>query len=584
MPPEPTHRRSLVKAAVVGGVAVGAVGVAVRLDPSSQPDDPREQPGGALDLSADSGSDVKALEVRLDDSLLTRSAQARWTTRALPTSVHSMVAATWRGESTAEVSVRSKVAGSWGQWQVLPALDDHPDPDDAEETAVRGTHLRWVGAAEGVQVQVGGTRPRDLTLVLLHPQPRAADADEVPTSLVAGRSTAAREGDPVPKPTIRSRKSWGATESWRNGSPRYNSTIEQLHVHHTASGNDYSRTDVPALIRGFYRYHTQNLGWSDIAYNFLVDKYGRLWEGRAGGVAKPVRGAHTLGFNATSTGVAAIGNYEVTGPSKAMLGALADLAAWKLDQYARRPRGKIKVRSEGSDRYRAGTVATLRIIDGHRDTNDTACPGKLLYARLPDVRSDAHRIVERYRNADKKVRATRRPSVSGRTRPGKRLEVDPGAYDPSGAKVSVQWRRAGKAISGATGLRYRCTEDDLGSEISALVRATSPGAEAAQDVVNAGRVTIPVKVVVSARSRRGKVVVKADLVPAQGVDVVPTGRVTVTVSGRSDQVALRDGRLRATFGARKPIKAGDRLVTVTYAGDRACNPARGEVRVQVDDA
>ncbi|MEN8706751.1 MAG: N-acetylmuramoyl-L-alanine amidase [Nocardioides marinisabuli] len=583
MPPEPTHRRSLVKAAVVGGVAVGAVGVAVRLDPSSRPDDDLA-PGGALELSADSGSDVKALEVPLDDSMLQRSSQARWSTKALPTSVHSMVAVTWLGESAAEVSVRSKVAGRWGQWAVLPSLDDHPDPSDPEDTAVRGTHLRWVGPAEGVQVQVAGERPEALTLVLLHPQPRASDADEVPTSLTAGRTMAAREGDPVPRPTIRSRRAWGATESWRDGSPRYNPTIEQLHVHHSASGNDYSRTDVPALIRGFYRYHTQNLGWSDIAYNFLVDKYGRLWEGRAGGVAKPVRGAHTLGFNATSTGVAAIGNYEVAAPSKAMLGALADLAAWKLDQYGRRPRGKIQVRSEGSDKYRAGTVATLRIIDGHRDTNDTACPGKLLYARLPDVRSDAHRIVERYRNADKQVRATRRPEVTGRTRPGKRLSVDPGAYDPAGAKVSVQWRRDGKAVAGATGLRYRCTEADLGSEVSVLVRATSPGAEPAQDVVTAGRVTIPVKVVTKARSRRGKVRVVVDLVPAQGMDVTPTGRVSIKVGSRTKTVAVRDGQVRTSLGARKPLRAGPRRVVVAYTGDRACNPAQGETAVEVDGA
>ena len=581
MPPEPTHRRSLVKAAVVGGVAVGAVGVAVRLDPSSRPDDDLA-PGGALELSADSGSDVKSLEVRLDDTMLRRSSQARWSTRALPTSVHSMVAVTWQGESSAEVSLRSKVAGQWGQWAVLPALDDHPDPTDAEDTAVNGTHLRWVGAAEGVQVQVSGVRPEALTLVLLHPEPRPEDElDEVPTSLVAGRSTAARQGEPVPRPTIRTRKQWGATESWRNGSPRYNPTIEQLHVHHSASGNDYSKADVPAIIRGFYRYHTQNLGWSDIAYNFLVDKYGRLWEGRAGGVTKPVRGAHTLGFNATSAGVAAIGNYEVAGPSKKMLGALADLAAWKLDQYARKPRGKITVRSEGSDKYAAGATPTLRIIDGHRDTNDTACPGKLLYARLDDVRSEAHRIVKRYRSSTPKVRATRRPEITGRSRPGKRLTLDPGAYEPSGAKVSVQWRRDGKAVNGATGLRYRCTEADLGSEVTALVRATSPGAEPTQDVVSAGRVTTPVKVVPTARSRRGRVRVLVDFVPPRGLAVTPTGRVSIKVGSRTKTVPLRDGKVRTTLGKRRAMRPGLRRVVVTYTGDRSCNPSQRETTVEI---
>jgi hypothetical protein len=59
-----------------------------------------------------------------------------------------------------------------------------------------------------------------------------------------------------------------------------------------------------------YRYHTQNLGWSDLDYNFLVDRFGRIWVARASGANKPVRGAHALGFNATSTGVPAIGNWH----------------------------------------------------------------------------------------------------------------------------------------------------------------------------------------------------------------------------------------------------------------------------------
>ncbi|ANH40435.1 N-acetylmuramoyl-L-alanine amidase [Nocardioides dokdonensis FR1436] len=580
MSPEPTHRRSLVKAALAGGVAVGAIGVAVRIDPSSQPDDPT--PGASLELSADSGSDVKSLEVPLDDTMLRRSSQARWTTRDLPTSVHSMVALTWLGESTADLSIRSKVGGRWGEWVVLPTLDDHPDAISDEATAVRGTHLRFVGAADGVQVRVAGSRPEALTLVLLHPAARASDQDEL-AEQVAGRATLARAGEPVPRPTIRTRKDWGATESWRDGSPTYNSTIAQMHVHHTASGNDYSRTQVPALLRGFYRYHTQNLGWSDIGYNFLVDKFGRIWEGRAGGVTRPVRGAHTLGFNTASTGVAAIGNYEVSAPSNAMIGALAKMAAWKLDQYGRRPRGKIKVRSEGSDKYRTGTVVALRVIDGHRDTNDTACPGKLLYARLPDVRSRAHKIVEQHRNVQKQVRTTRSPKVKGRTRPGRLLEVDPGAYEPAGAKTTIQWRRDGKAVPGATGRRYRCSDADLGSQISVLVRATSPGADAVQEVVGAGRVTTPVKIVAEARSRRGKVRVDARLVPPRGRDVTPTGTVTVKVSGRSKQVKLRDGRLRVSVGGRKPIKAGNRRVVITYPGDRACNPNQVELRVQVDE-
>ena len=102
----------------------------------------------------------------------------------------------------------------------------------------------------------------------------------------------------MPGPVLLGRRDWAADESWRNGDPRYNDTIEQAHVHHTANSNDYGEQDVPALMRGMYWYHTHSLGWSDIAYNFVVDRFGRAWVGRAGGVNRPVRGAHTLGFNA----------------------------------------------------------------------------------------------------------------------------------------------------------------------------------------------------------------------------------------------------------------------------------------------
>ena len=203
------------------------------------------------------------------------------------------------------------------------------------------------------------------------------------------------DDDTAPQPDLRSRKDWGADESWRDGRPVLCRTIQQVHVHHTASGNDYSRQDVPALIRSFYRYHTRSLGWSDIGYNFLVDRFGRTWVGRAGGPSRPVRGAHTLGFNHTSVGVAVIGNYDSGAAVDRIVTAIVRLAAWKLDRYGRRPRGRTRVYSHGSDKYPKGWVK-LKVIDGHRDTNDTACPGDRLYARLPEIRKRTHWHVKRW--------------------------------------------------------------------------------------------------------------------------------------------------------------------------------------------
>jgi hypothetical protein len=152
------------------------------------------------------------------------------------------------------------------------------------------------------------------------------------------------------------------------------------------------------MIRAMYRYHTRNLGWSDIGYNFLVDRFGRLWVGRAGGPRRAVRGAHTLGFNHASVGVAAIGNFETGSVGKPMIRALVRVAAWKLDAYDGRPRRKIWIRSDGSDRFRAGRLVELPTIDGHRDTNETACPGRALYRALPAVRRRTARRMRKFRD------------------------------------------------------------------------------------------------------------------------------------------------------------------------------------------
>ena len=108
-----------------------------------------------------------------------------------------------------------------------------------------------------------------------------------------------------------------------------------MHVHHTVNSNDYAPEDVPALLRGIYRYHTKNLGWSDVGYNFLVDRFGGIWQGRAGGSALAVRGAHTLGFNSTSTGIAVIGNFEEVVPERAVI--VRDRAAGGLEARQVRP-------------------------------------------------------------------------------------------------------------------------------------------------------------------------------------------------------------------------------------------------------
>ncbi|MFD9464199.1 peptidoglycan recognition protein [Streptomyces sp. NPDC060027] len=194
-----------------------------------------------------------------------------------------------------------------------------------------------------------------------------------------------------PRPRIVTRRGWGANENLRERGFVYTKKVKAAFVHHTASGNKYSCSQVPSLIRSIYRYHVVSSGWRDIGYNFLVDKCGNIYEGRAGGVAKAVKGAHTLGFNTNSMGIAVLGNFAGTKPPDAALKAIARLTAWKLGLYGANPRGKTYLTSAGGNLYRKGKNVRLNVISGHRDGFATECPGRLLYGKLGSARKTAAR-------------------------------------------------------------------------------------------------------------------------------------------------------------------------------------------------
>ena len=160
-----------------------------------------------------------------------------------------------------------------------------------------------------------------------------------------------------------------------------------MFVHHTASSSNYSAADVPSLIRGFYRFHVLSRGWFDIGYNYLVDRYGRIYEGRSGGITNNVRGAQVAGFNTGSAGVALIGNYSSSSPTEAQLTALRDVVAWRLDLAHVDPLSTQRLISGGGDRYAAGAVVPVKAISGHRDVGSTTCPGAVMYAELPALRT-----------------------------------------------------------------------------------------------------------------------------------------------------------------------------------------------------
>jgi putative cell wall-binding protein len=316
-------------------------------------------------------------------------------TAPLSTRPFTLVGLTWpRGVAPAgmDVSVRVREAGRWTGWQALDTVDVADSGGTGRGRA--GTEpLLTGGRGDGVQVRVdagvgapGGVRtPPGMRLELIDPGSSPADAS-------LGRVPAATASAATSQPQIITRAQWGADESLRNGSPSYSPTIKVGFVHHTVTSNTYSRDGAAAQIRAIYAYDTNGLGWSDIGYNFLVDRFGRIYEGRAGGITKAVIGAHTAGFNNESFAVAALGCFDSSCSSKlggpatppaAMVDSIAAVMGWKLALFGRDPKGTAWLTSSGlgasNTQYPKGETVRTAVVSGHRDNNATACPGSTLY-------------------------------------------------------------------------------------------------------------------------------------------------------------------------------------------------------------
>ena len=192
------------------------------------------------------------------------------------------------------------------------------------------------------------------------------------------------------QPPIIARSAWAGTRHPATSGPFYGA-IDLAFVHHTENPNGYSPGQVPAMLAAIYDYHRFTRGYFDIAYNFIIDLYGRIWEARAGGVDEPVVGAHAGGYNSVSTGIAILGSFSFAQPSRASMTALQRLLAWKLALHGVPVLGKVRVEVNPSDAFYTpfapGQRVLLPRIAGHRDGDLTSCPGTELYRRLPALRT-----------------------------------------------------------------------------------------------------------------------------------------------------------------------------------------------------
>jgi N-acetylmuramoyl-L-alanine amidase/Domain of unknown function (DUF4214) len=347
--------------------------------------------------------------------------------------------------------VRTRTSGKWSGWVALEPSDSAPDPGTAEAAhAVRGgTDPVSIGNADAVQLAFTATSkggPRGLSLALVGSAEKHAPAGVVvSTALASTTAVSTSDGEDstqtvafsgavvqaaVTAPVVISRAAWGAPA--QGCKPGVASTLVGATLHHTADPNTYSTiAQAKQQIKNDAVYHISSLGWCDLGYNFVVDKWGNIYEGRAGSLTQAVIGAHAGGFNSGTVGVAMLGTYTAV-PSAATQRSVAQIIGWRLGAYGVNPNTSMTYYTGDGGvgvKFKNQNVTLPRVF-GHRDVWFTACPGNGGYAALPNIRAIASTFsyAQRFTQARSVVRALYQDLL--------RRPVDPAGLQSWGAMLA----------------------------------------------------------------------------------------------------------------------------------------------------
>jgi stage II sporulation protein D len=411
----------------------------------------------------------------------------------------SAVAVTWQRDQSLgriSVAVRTRVADQalWSGWTTTGVGSASPNQGtspnrDTNSTERDGAGLLWTGVSRAVDIvvtSVSGQQPVDVQATLIDPGRAGSDAaagpitasppalvsqtDETPgapSALMPGiAALAAPTEAAVPQPVsygngvvqIYGRAAWGANPAYMTLPPEYAPRVQAVVLHHTATSNSYLAGDVPAIIRAIYYQMavTENLG--DIGFNALVDKFGRIWEGRVGGLNTAVIGSHAGGFNIGTSGVAMIGDYDKVAVTAATREAVARYTAFKLGTNGVDPNGTPWITGGPSTKYATKVTMQVHAFYPHRDTSLTTCPGNYGVAILGLVRTRAKALIASYKVAPTVVTPPVVPVVEP---PATATSTSPVAVPAAGLSLYgagyghgwglSQWGARGAAAKGLTG-------------------------------------------------------------------------------------------------------------------------------------
>lgn len=340
--------------------------VPVELAPAAAPDldpDTDPQPGATSGTSTPGGTAVPGPGA-------TTSATPRLGTQATGVEPFTMIGLSASSAAPEDAFVRVHTADGWQPWEPMTlTTDSGPAPGSAEEArslevtgGVPVGEPLWVGSADGYEINLPPDAADTSVIVVREGQREATPADaELSTTIPTSG-----------QPFIGGRPSWGARAP--KVAPEVAPSAKFAIVHHSVSTNAYNPGDVPAILRSVQAFHMDGNGWDDIGYNFAIDRFGGIWEARSGGIDRAVIGAHAFEDNYQSSGIVGLGEFDSQAPTNAMVDSFGQLVGWKLQLHG----WDVNIPFEN----RSAVV-------GHRDVNQTACPGQQMYNRLPQIRAGA---------------------------------------------------------------------------------------------------------------------------------------------------------------------------------------------------
>jgi hypothetical protein len=336
-----------------------------------------------------------------------REAAPRWISRAVEAPHRFDLVGVAREMRSVQIRVRDD-GGAWSDWV---------EQEDGTPIYVGGANQAQVRAAFRPRgrlhfVNVSGTSG-GLADRLVNSARHAIN-----TAFISVASTPVAQALKLsPKPNVVSRAAWGADLASGGCPPRGPAeygTVQAAVIHHTVNANSYTAAEAPSIVLGICRFHVYGNGWNDIGYNALVDRYGTLYEGRAGGLKRPVVGAQAQGFNSQTTSIASIGDHTSEAPTPQAQRSIIQFLAWKMGiDHATPATGTVQLTSAGGSesRYRAGAVVTVPRVLGHITLGLTACPGGAMIPLVPQLQAAVQKRIKHF--AKKRRKRKHRHSHTG---------------------------------------------------------------------------------------------------------------------------------------------------------------------------